>query len=199
MQHVVSVLESSGAYKHNYDKNVYLLKQSVAVPSLIFCINANLTISYINSNGNEFILKIEENYTGFIGEMEFFQKDNHALFNVKSNQPGSYYKLTKPQVLKVLSSNQDVFSDLMELMTKRYNTNVKKLIERLTQPTRTSIENQILQAHNLAGQGYFELSSNLNSKKLGITPRTYRRIIHDLISEGILEKSGKRYKLLIEL
>lgn len=190
LEHIVSVLESSGAHKQSYDKNVYLLQQSVAVSALLFCINANLTISYVNSNGNEFILKIEDNYTGFIGEMEFFQKDNHSLFSVKSNQPGSYYKLSKSQVLKVLSSNQAVFSDLMELMTKRYNTNVKKLIEQLTQKTRTSIENQILQAHNISGHGFFELSSTLNSKKLGITQRTYRRIIHDLIEEGILEKSG---------
>ncbi|MBR9786970.1 Crp/Fnr family transcriptional regulator [Vibrio sp. J1-1] len=196
MQHIISVLESCGAHQHHYEKNEYLLEQSVAVSSLLFCLNANLTISYINSNGNEFILKIEENYTGFIGEMEFFQKDNHSLFSVRSNQPGSYYKLTKPQVLKVLSANQTVFSDLMNLMTQRYNTNVRKLIETLTQPTRTSIENQILQAHNLSGQDYFEMSSTLNSKKLGITPRTYRRIIHDLIDEGILEKTGRRYKLV---
>lgn len=196
MEHIISVLESCGAHKQHYEKNVFLLEQSVAVSSLLFCINANLTISYINSNGNEFILKIEEDYTGFVGEMEFFQKDNHSLFNVKSNQPGSYYRLTKPQVLKVVSFDQAVFSDLMELMTRRYNTNVKKLIERLTQPTRTSIENQILQAHNLSSEGAFELSSTLNSKKLGITPRTYRRIVHDLIDEGIIEKSGKRYKLV---
>ncbi len=199
MQNIISLLESCGAHQHYYDKNVYLLEQSVAVSSLLFCVNANLTVSYINSNGNEFILQIEENYTGFIGEMEFFQKDNHSLFNVKSNQPGSYYKLSKPQVLKVLSANQVMFSDLMELITQRYNTNVRKLIERLTQPTRISIENQILQAHNLSGQDYFELSSSLNAKKLGITPRTYRRIIHDLIDEGVIDKSGKRYKLVGKL
>ena len=87
----------------------------------------------------------------------------------------------------------------MGLITKRYNTNVKKLIERLTQPTRTSIENQILQAYNLSNRDFFELSSTLNSKKLGITSRTYRRIIHELINEGILEKEGRLYKLIGKL
>jgi len=199
LQHIISALEYSGVKKQSYKKNAYLLRQSMEVSSLLFCMNANLTISYVNSNGNEFILKIEEDYTGFIGEMEFFQKDNHSLFNVKSNQPGNYYKLTKHQVLKVLSSNNDVFSELMELMTRRYNTNMRQLIERLTQPTRTSIVNQILQAHNLSGHSFFELSSTLNSKKLGITSRTYRRIIHELIDEGVLEKSEKRYKIVGKL
>ncbi|MDV7105848.1 Crp/Fnr family transcriptional regulator [Vibrio sp. TH_r3] len=199
MQNIISILESSEIPEKNYQKGSYLLEQSVEVSSLLFCVNANLTISYINSNGNEFILKIKENYTGFLGEMEFFQTDNHSLFNVKSNQPGTYYKLNKQQVLNVLSTNTEVFSDLMELITKRYNTNVKKLIERLTQPTRTSIENQILQAYNLSNHDFFELSSTLNSKKLGITSRTYRRIIHELINEGILEKEGRRYRLIGQL
>ncbi|MDO6610440.1 hypothetical protein Q4601_09050 [Shewanella sp. 1_MG-2023] len=199
MKNIIAVLESTGVRKHDYAQGRYLLRQSCEVTALLFCVDANFTVSYINDNGNEFILKVEENYTGFVGEMEFFQQENHSLFSVKSNKPGTYYKLSKMQVLTVLSADSQVFSDLMALMTQRYNTNVKKLIERLTQPTKISIINQILQAHNVSDDELFDLSSTLNAKKLGITTRTYRRIVHELIEEKKLEKIGKRYKVIGQL
>lgn len=196
MTDIITIIKSIGISETKYDKNVYLLRQYDPVPEMYYCQNASLTISYINSNGNEFILKVDEDYTGFLGEMEFFQKDNHSLFSVKANKLGVKYIIPQHHFFTILGENHDVLLDLMASMTKRYNRNMQLLIDNLTQPTKTSVINQILEAKNLANGKPFKLPMTLGAKKIGITSRSYRRIVHELIDEKKMTKIGTSYQVL---
>lgn len=196
MTDIIAIIKSIGIPEIKYDKNTYLLRQSDPVPAMYYCQNASLTISYINSNGNEFILKVDEDYTGFLGEMEFFQGDNHSLFSVKANKPGIKYAIPQHHFLKMLSKNHDIFLALMASMSRRYNRNMQTLIANLTQPTKTSVINQILEAKNLANGKPFKLPMTLGAKKIGITSRSYRRIVHELIDEQKIAKIGTSYQVL---
>lgn len=193
---IVDMVKSIGLTAINYEKNVYLLRQKSQVSNLIFCTNASLTISYVNVCGNEFILKVEDNYTGFLGEMEFFQENNNSLFSVRANRPGNLYKISKSNFLTILGDNPEVFIYITSLITKRYNRNMHELIKNITQSTRVSIINQILDAKSRASDDFFKLSTTLGAKKLGITTRTYRRILNDLLQEGRIEKSKPYYKII---
>lgn len=196
MEDITTIVKAMGIAEIKYSKNTYLLRQSKQVSELLFCENASLTISYINSSGNEFILKVEDDYTGFLGEMEFFQENNSSLFSVRSNKSGTLYRISKANFIKIVEKNSDMFMYITSLITKRYNRNMHELISNLTQPTKASIINQILEARNLANEEQFKLSSTLGAKKLGITTRSYRRIINELIQEGKIIKTKPFYQII---
>ncbi|MGE6382908.1 Crp/Fnr family transcriptional regulator [Shewanella baltica] len=196
MEDITTIIKAMGIAEIKYSKNNYLLRQSKQVSELLFCNNASLTISYINSSGNEFILKVEDDYTGFLGEMEFFQENNSSLFSVRSNKSGTLHRISKANFIKVVEKNSDMFMYITSLITKRYNRNMHELISNLTQPTKASIINQILEARNLANEEQFKLSSTLGAKKLGITTRSYRRIINELIQEGKIIKTKPFYQIV---
>lgn len=196
MDDIATIVKAIGIAEIKYHKNSYLLRQSKHVSELIFCENANLTVSYINSSGNEFILKVEDNYCGFLGEMEFFQENNCALFNIKANKSGVMYRISKANFIKIVEKDSNMFMYITSLITKRYNRNMHELISNLTQSTKVSIINQILEAKNLANEEQFKLSSTLGAKRLGITTRSYRRIINELIQEGRIIKIKPFYKII---
>ncbi|MCU8000394.1 Crp/Fnr family transcriptional regulator [Shewanella oncorhynchi] len=196
MEDIAAIIKAIGIAEIKYDKNTYLLRQSKQVLELIFCEDASLTVSYLNSSGNEFILKVESNYTGFLGEMEFFQENNHSLFNIRSNKSGVLYRISKANFIKIVDNNASMLMYITSLITKRYNRNMHELISNLTQSTKVSIINQILEARNLANEEQFKISSTLGAKRLGITTRSYRRIINELIQEGKIIKSKPFYKII---
>ena len=196
MEDIAAIIKAIGIAEIKYDKNTYLLRQSKQVLELIFCEDASLTVSYLNSSGNEFILKVESNYTGFLGEMEFFQENNHSLFNIRSNKSGVLYRISKANFIKIVDNNASMLIYITSLITKRYNRNMHELISNLTQSTKVSIINQILEARNLANEEQFKISSTLGAKRLGITTRSYRRIINELIQEGKIIKSKPFYKII---
>lgn len=196
MEDIAAIIKAIGIAEIKYDKNIYLLRQSKQVLELIFCEDASLTVSYLNSSGNEFILKVESNYTGFLGEMEFFQENNHSLFNIRSNKSGVLYRISKANFIKIVDNNASMLMYITSLITKRYNRNMHELISNLTQSTKVSIINQILEARNLANEDQFKISSTLGAKRLGITTRSYRRIINELIQEGKIIKSKPFYKII---
>ncbi|WMB73149.1 Crp/Fnr family transcriptional regulator [Shewanella oncorhynchi] len=196
MEDIAAIIKAIGIAEIKYDKNIYLLRQSKQVLELIFCEDASLTVSYLNSSGNEFILKVESNYTGFLGEMEFFQENNHSLFNIRSNKSGVLYRISKANFIKIVDNNASMLMYITSLITKRYNRNMHELISNLTQSTKVSIINQILEARNLANEEQFKISSTLGAKRLGITTRSYRRIINELIQEGKIIKSKPFYKII---
>ena len=196
MEDIAAIIKAIGIAEIKYDKNTYLLRQSKQVLELIFCEDASLTVSYLNSSGNEFILKVESNYTGFLGEMEFFQENNHSLFNIRSNKSGVLYRISKANFIKIVDNNASMLMYITSLITKRYNRNMHELISNLTQSTKVSIINQILEARKLANEEQFKISSTLGAKRLGITTRSYRRIINELIQEGKIIKSKPFYKII---
>ncbi|MUL10809.1 Crp/Fnr family transcriptional regulator [Aliivibrio fischeri] len=184
--------------KISYVKNELLLQQSTPINSLLFCQDADLTIFHINEHGKEFILGVDTNYSGPLGEMEFFQQKPYSTLNVKANKAGYLYKIPKLKLLELLREKPELTILLLEFISTRYNKNITKLMNNITLSARINVIEQILELKQHSNSPLFKIPVTLKAKQLGITDRCYRQILQVLEKENKLIKQGHEFELLDE-
>jgi CRP-like cAMP-binding protein len=186
------IMTASGLPLRFQPKETFI-HQGQAVDQLYFLANGKVKVETIEANGRSLLLCFME-APAFLGDVELFRQDVAATCTVSALTPVTVWCMDHAQIRRLMLRQPGV----MEVLAR-------SLADKMVAFTRASARNLLypLQARYAAylwemGEGAPEVPIRLEETAglLGTSPRHVQRVISDLVSAGLVERHGRRLRIL---
>ncbi|CAM3694561.1 Crp/Fnr family transcriptional regulator [Parendozoicomonas haliclonae] len=156
---------------------------------------ADIKVQYISAAGRKYTIVQEDNYSGVLGEMELFSETSNHMLSVIAVNPVTGYQLSRAVMRDALVKMPDLALDFMTLMSNRYHSTVTQAMVNILYGLRFNALQRLVAQADAAGGEVFVISQEVEAERLGTSSRAYRRILKNLLDDGIVQRAGDGFRI----
>lgn len=168
-------------------KGDHIIRQHSEVNDVYWSEAAQFSVLHTAENGKTLSLGdyyIEDN---FFGEMEFFS-DAPSPFSVIATTDAQLIVIPRDKFAELLISDGSVAFWMTHRMSNIYLNTMHIAIERSLYPLKFNIIKDLVSRYSNSARSSGHAYMYQEAQRFGCTERAYTRIIHELISEGLVAK-----------
>ncbi len=167
-----------------------IIFQGVKSDYLYFLLSGRCKVSAVMENGRTVIVN-SLTAPCLIGEIELINQD--APFSVESLTEGLLLTLPVQACRKILLESPQFLLQLCGDLVSKERTNAIRLAHYVSFP----LENRLAQfiINNSAEDG-LRIKKTVIAESLGVSYRHLEKVMSDLVSKGVLSKTGKQYRII---
>lgn len=173
------------------------LVQGESANTLYLVKDCDFYVSYLTPTGKRYIVSTQKGFTGVLGEMEVFRPDGRYVFSVTASSPASGYQISRARLLEAVAQHPDMAIYFLQLLSGRYDESINHTLSNLLYTLRFNILRAMLRQSDLVEGGWFEFKTEQYAGELGATQRAFRRVIKELVDEGIIDKKRSSYRIAL--
>lgn len=194
---LVETLRAHSACKRlSYQKGEVLIAQGQRNQKLYLLNDAAVTVLYHAQSGRRYTVAKERHYSGILGELEIFQPSStDGVFSVVADQAHFAYVIERPALLTLIAQDSALSLAFLQLLASRYQHSMSNSIKVILYGLQYNVSRLLLNKTPDA-DGFFPIAITEEASTLGASTRSFRRILKAFLDDKLIEKQGRRYRLL---
>ncbi|MBV7299955.1 Crp/Fnr family transcriptional regulator [Enterovibrio paralichthyis] len=177
-----------------HPEETFLVQGEIA-NALYLVKDCDFYVSYLTPTGKRYIVSTQKGFTGVLGEMEVFRPEGRYVFSVTASAPASGYQISKARLLEAVTQHPEMAIHFLQLVSGRYEESIGHTLSNLLYSLRFNIIRAMLKQSEKEDGGWFEFKTEQYAGELGATQRAFRRVIKDLVDEGLVDKKRSSYRI----
>ncbi|MDD1782531.1 Crp/Fnr family transcriptional regulator [Enterovibrio sp. ZSDZ35] len=169
--------------------------QGESANQLFLINNCDFSVSYLTPAGKRYIVNSQRGFTGVLGEMEVFRPEGRYVFSVTALNDANGYQISRAKLLEAVAQQPDMALNFLQLVTGRYEESIGHTLSNILYTLRFNIIRVMLNKSAEANDGWFEFKTDQHASELGATTRAFRRVVKDLVDEGVVDKKRSTYRI----
>lgn len=183
-QQLIDAIEAMSLPSQVFEPDTPMLRQGQSIDPLYWIDQGEFTLHYAAKNGKEFGIGIWRVEKRLFGEIELLTGEC-CQFDVVPLEPVTVRKLPRAQFEKLLLSEPNIALWLSNQMACHYQQQMHSAIRRSLYPLAHNIAEDLLKREQ---QGLADMKGYQEAARFGCGQRVYRRVIAQLIRQGLIEK-----------
>ncbi|MGF1707522.1 Crp/Fnr family transcriptional regulator [Enterovibrio baiacu] len=171
------------------------LTQGETSHSLYLVNDCDFSVSYLTPTGKRYIVSSQKGFTGVLGEMEVCRPEGRYVFSVTALSSGSGFQISRQKLIEALAADPNLALTFIQLVSARYEESIGHTLNNLLYSLRFNIIRHLMKKSESAKGDWFEFKTDQHAGELGSTPRAFRRVMKDLVDEGVIDKKRTSYRV----